>query len=79
MNCIICGIKADKAHIRSKGAGGPDDEWNILFLCRAHHIVQHAYGWRKFRAQFPAVDSILKSRGWYFDDFGKHWHDSLNK
>jgi hypothetical protein len=39
------------AHVKSRGAGGPD-RGNILPLCRAHHQEQHAIGIRSFEARY---------------------------
>ncbi len=39
--CEICGI--DRAlnicHIIPRSDGGPDDDWNLLFLCANHHYL----------------------------------------
>lgn len=42
------------AHIISRGAGGPDETWNILHLCHKHHIEdQHQHGWENLLKGFP--------------------------
>lgn len=69
--CLICGEKSDPCHIRSKGAGGGDDEWNLLSLCRGHHTLQHSKGWKFICRTFPSVEFNLSEKGWYLDDAGK--------
>lgn len=62
--CIICFAKADPAHIRSRGAGGDDENSNLLALCRAHHTEQHAIGFVRFTEKHPKVLKALQARGW---------------
>ena len=68
--CAACGTtrEVDAAHIRSKGAGGGDDYWNLLALCRTHHQKQHAVGWFDFAGMSLGVTVALKQRGWVFSD-----------
>lgn len=45
LNCVACGRQpADKHHIRSRKSGGPDVEWNLIPLCREHHVMIHVKG-----------------------------------
>ncbi len=62
--CLICGSKADPAHIKSRGAGGADEASNLLALCRAHHTEQHAIGFVRFAEKHPKVLRALEARGW---------------
>lgn len=49
--CRVCGKKcaygdpiqsrADAHHIIFKSAGGPDETWNLIFVCRACHDLVH--------------------------------------
>jgi hypothetical protein len=67
--CVACGkAETDKAHIRSKGAGGTMDDWNIVRLCRFHHQIQHAYGWAKFLDANPDARSALEQKGWKIEE-----------
>lgn len=72
--CSIRGCKSqptDRAHIKSKGAGGTWDEWNIIHFCRDHHQMQHAFGWFRMCDKFPEVKEQLTSRGYKFvNEFG---------
>jgi len=39
-------IAGQQAHIVSQGAGGPDEPWNICWLCTEDHMeIQHPHGW----------------------------------
>jgi hypothetical protein len=79
--CIVCGnSKVDACHIRSKGAGGPDEEWNLVPMCREHHTQQHRFGWGAFMNRHPEAQFVLKQMGWkWIDCVGKAklWHERL--
>lgn len=64
--CVACGVKTDvdRAHIRSRGAGGTWEVDNIIFLCRTHHRLQHNIGWPEFVKRNPKVERALKLKGW---------------
>jgi predicted restriction endonuclease len=62
--CFVCGESpVDRAHIKSRGAGGCDEDWNIILLCRQCHQTQHVYGWIRFCEKYPIVGSELRRRG----------------
>jgi hypothetical protein len=48
--CIVCGkVPSDPDHLRTRGAGGGDEESNIIPLCRhPHHIERHTIGLKSF-------------------------------
>jgi 5-methylcytosine-specific restriction endonuclease McrA len=78
LGCLICGAPdADPAHIRSVGAGGPDEEWNLIPLCRREHQIQHTVGWAKFAHDHYIVRLELDLKGWEFDESGKLWNPKL--
>ncbi len=71
--CIICNrnIEVDRCHIKTRGSGGTDDDWNILLMCRLHHNEQHSTGFYKMSLKYPHLLVILKYKGWEFvDEFG---------
>lgn len=43
--------RAEAAHVRSKGAGGPD-KGNTIPLCMGHHHEQHLIGIRSFEKRY---------------------------
>lgn len=58
----------DRCHIRSRGAGGSTDYFNILLMCRYDHQLQHSQGWVKFCEIYPHMEKVLNERGWCFKD-----------
>lgn len=54
----------DACHVISKGAGGPDEHWNLMPLCRKHHIEQHTIGLSTFINDHWYVKAYLIHRGW---------------
>lgn len=59
-----CIYPSDACHIKSRGSGGDDVEWNLIPLCRYHHIEQHKRGWLNFSLSFPEIIVELAQRGW---------------
>lgn len=72
-NCDCCGKKPSKdypnqaCHIKSKGAGGPDEEWNLYTGCPNCHIAQHAKGWSWMFEQYPFFRQVIYQKGWILD------------
>lgn len=61
--CEVCGRPAEAHHIVSRGAGGTDESWNVLLLCRRCHRYYHDYGWVKFASYYPHLRAkILEAR-----------------
>jgi len=38
-----CWGRLDPHHVQPRGRGGPDELWNLITLCRAHHDWVHAH------------------------------------
>ena len=79
LRCIACGAPppSDAHHVRSKGAGGGDDWYNIIPLCPDHHTLGgdawHRLGVRSFLGKFPHVKEYLEKSGWeFFSNKMKH-------
>jgi hypothetical protein len=69
MPCLICSRnKTDRCHIKSRGSGGTDDEWNLVTMCRVCHSIQHSLGWFRFAQKHPVVMQELIHKGWTFED-----------
>lgn len=66
MPCVVCGLDPiDIDHIKTRGAGGSDDWWNIWELCRLHHTQRHALGLPHFALKHhPRTTKALDDRGW---------------
>jgi predicted restriction endonuclease len=54
----------DKAHIKTRGSGGGDEQENIMPLCRLHHIEQHKIGIITFVEKYLQVRAYLQARDW---------------
>lgn len=75
--CAICRARGvDAHHVRSRGAAGPDVDWNVAPLCRNHHQMFHQLGLRTFVIIFPAFGLWLRGRGWT-DEGGRWGHPQL--
>jgi predicted restriction endonuclease len=67
--CTVCRrVGSDPAHIKSRGSGGDDIEWNIMPLCRSHHQEQHKTGWFSFSEKYPEIAEALNDRAWQFSE-----------
>lgn len=80
--CMLCGNpQVDACHIRSRGAGGPDKDWNLLRMCREHHTQQHKMGFQWMCRKYPVLFLILRAKGWElqktFDGKFDLWHPNL--
>lgn len=78
-HCAICFLPgpSDPCHIKSKGAGGPDRDWNVIAMCRNHHHEQHQIGILSFIEKYPFFRLALRIRGWTWDH-GKLWNEKLD-
>lgn len=70
LRCLACGAQppSEAHHVRSRGAGGKDDFWNIIPLCTQHHTMGadawHRIGSVQFVRRFPWVLDYLNQLGW---------------
>jgi hypothetical protein len=63
--CLHCGSPfVDRAHVKTRGSGGGDEDWNIMFLCREAHIEQHKLGIATFAMKYDSVMDWLIENGW---------------
>jgi hypothetical protein len=63
--CLVCGSHlTERAHIKTRGSGGGNEDWNIMYLCRRHHIEQHAIGIATFAMKYDSVMEYLTKNGW---------------
>lgn len=83
--CAVCGRKPgnefypiDPSHIRSRGAGGPDEPWNVVPKCRACHGKWGRLGAYRFCQQHPHFGRQLAAMGWKWNGY-KLWHPKLGK
>ncbi len=72
--CIICGrLATESHHIKTVGSGGPDEDWNLLPICRYDHARIHAIGLKKVTEKSPTLESWLLENGWELDGYQKKW------
>lgn len=64
---------ADPHHVMTRGAGGPDESWNLMHLCRNHHAEIQQIGNVKMSHKYIQVEHWFMSHGWTFDEFKKKW------
>lgn len=72
--CLACRrmTEVDRAHIKTKKSGGTMDDWNIMLLCRKHHVEQHQIGIVTFTKKYPSVEAELNRKGWSVEEiFGQ--------
>lgn len=79
MPCVVCAKEgpSDPSHIRSRGAGGPDADWNVFPKCRSCHSQWHSFGAVRFLEKFPRFKWTLDLWGWTFQ--GGLWHPKLGE
>ena len=60
-----CGsVYTDPCHVVPFNVCGRDEDFNLIPLCREHHSLQHAWGWRWFLTRYPRVAALLRELGW---------------
>lgn len=72
-SCLVCGYPppSDPAHIKTRGAGASNLEYEMIPLCRPHHVEQGTKPWSDFVKKYPQVKVALIEKGWEFiDNFG---------
>lgn len=77
--CLICRQPSVACHVKTRGAGGPDADWNLMPLCVLHHTIQGTMPILDFAEKFPMVAAYLNTFGWYEANNGKLWNDRLSK
>lgn len=76
--CAACGRDgvSEVHHIKSRGAGGPDLEENLLPLCHPCHEMTHKIGTIKMMSRYPFLRVALRGKGWTWED-GKLIHNEI--
>lgn len=75
--CCICNaFPVDASHIKSRGSGGPDEEFNVVAHCRNHHVEWHQMGPSRFLKKYPSFALKLKLMGWDISE-GRLTHPKL--
>ena len=63
--CVACGARppSDPHHVTSRGAGGHDEDANLMPLCRKHHGMIETKGVLRMVEIFPSVYHWLAKNG----------------
>jgi len=78
MNCLCCSYSpCDPSHIKTNGSAGNEVWWNLLPLCRNHHVEWGKIGISKFLDKYPAFERAFKKLGWSFEN-NKLWNPRLS-
>lgn len=76
--CLVCNRPAELHHIKTRGAGGGDQPFNLIPLDREHHMEVHQIGLSKFADKYDEVHHWLTTHGWVFVEIQNKWrHASL--
>ena len=77
MPCSVIGCpqcrEVSGHHLKTKGAGGDDQDWNLLPLCQLHHIEIHQLGLKLFIKKYPNIKDIIIDKGWEFNSSEAKW------
>jgi hypothetical protein len=82
--CWVCGrasradLRNQASHIKTRGSGGDDLEWNVISKCARCHSEWGTVGAVTFIKRHPAFGSRIYALGWYVVN-GKLWNDKLAK
>ncbi len=79
--CAACSAPppSDPSHLISRGAGGPDTDWNVAPHCRECHNKWHQMGPRNFVSRFSRFRRWLEAHGWEVDMHGAPSYDMRQK
>lgn len=63
--CVVCGdVATEVHHVKTRGAGGGDEDWNLLPICRRCHVDIHKAGLYTFSRRHRRVFEWLIKKGW---------------
>lgn len=72
--CIITGTSPCALHhVKSRGAGGKDDAFNLMPLSAYHYNEIHVGGTKKFAEKYPEAKKWLRENGWYICELRGEW------
>lgn len=80
--CLVCqeeNLDRTYHHVISRGAGGPDKDWNLMPLCFGCHEEIHKKGLDTFAKIYSIVQGWLKGKGWELNHFNEWFFPHENK
>jgi hypothetical protein len=76
--CIICGCQGvDLHHVKSRGAGGSDLDYNLMPLAHKYHQELHTIGLNTMSIKYPQVEDWLHKNGWEYEPYAERWVHEL--
>ena len=72
MSCIICGLDSERQHMKTRGSGGSDHDYNIMLVCREHHVECHKIGLKTFIDKHN-LKGYMQLKKWEFFDVLQKW------
>lgn len=74
--CLLCEDVGEPHHFRTRGSGGSDESFNLMYLCRGHHSEIHRLGRSTFVEKYPRCEKFLLAHGWTKCELTLKWiHD----
>ena len=78
--CVACGLFGEGMtclhHLNSRGAGGQDEDFNLISTCFLCHINYHQKGLLFMANKYPRVSQWLEKQNWYICELtGKYHHE----
>ena len=71
--CIVCNRQGvDLHHVKTRGSGGSDEEFNLMPLCRWHHSQIHTEGLNKLSMKYR-VRNWLEDNDYVYDAYIARW------
>jgi hypothetical protein len=77
--CLVCQTESvDRTyhHVKTRGSGGCDSDWNKMSLCQSHHVEVHKIGLVSFSKKYSQIKSWLLRNDWEFDSNFNKWYHS---
>lgn len=75
--CTICGISGKGLvcfhHLKHRSSGGGNEPFNLVPLCKAHHVQVHYLNKTSMAMRYPQFENWLKNHGWYFCNVQERW------
>lgn len=76
--CIICGYYGvDLHHVKTRGAGGTDEDYNLVPLCHAHHVEVDHQGDYRMGLKYPSYQKWLIKNDWKYNPITKKYYREL--
>lgn len=76
MPCLVCGSKGTTVghHIITRGAGGPDEDWNLMPLCTECHREIHDIGTGTFVNKYVYAKAFMIHFNWQHNKKDNKWY-----